>query len=105
MEFISQQITLFYNIFKFLLPAIPATIKITVISFLFASVMGLLTSAARQAKYKLLNIPAKIYIDVVHISPIYPACKMLWSDFIPVNMFPSKLAINSMKIQTVIARQ
>lgn len=70
MEPIIEQLDLFYKIFKFLLPAVPVTIKITALSFIFASVLGLLTASARLARVKLINIPAKIYIDVVRGVPL-----------------------------------
>ncbi|MCP4582645.1 MAG: amino acid ABC transporter permease [candidate division Zixibacteria bacterium] len=70
MEFIFGQLELFYKIFKFLLPAIPATIKITLLSFLFASTLGLLTAIARLNKHRSINLPARIYIDVVRGVPL-----------------------------------
>lgn len=70
MDFIGEQITLFFQIFKFLLPAIPATLKITFLSFVIASALGLLTAISRLSRTKILNIPAKIYIDVVRGVPL-----------------------------------
>lgn len=70
MEFITQQIDLFYNILKFLIPAIPATLKITILSFCFASILGLFTAIARLSKTSLFSFPAKIYIDIVRGVPL-----------------------------------
>jgi His/Glu/Gln/Arg/opine family amino acid ABC transporter permease subunit len=70
MEIIKQQLSLFYDIFHFLLPAIPATIKITLLSFTLASAFGLITAAARLSQSKALNLMAKIYIDVVRGIPL-----------------------------------
>jgi polar amino acid transport system permease protein len=70
MEVIIQQLSLFYDIFHFLLPAIPATIKITLLSFTLASALGLITAAARLSHSKALNLMAKIYIDVVRGIPL-----------------------------------
>ena len=70
MDFVIEQLSLFGRIFKFLLPAVPATLKITLLSFLFASALGLLTAIFRLNKNPLLRIPAKIYIDVVRGVPL-----------------------------------
>jgi len=70
LDFVIEQLSLFGRIFKFLIPAIPATLKITLLSFLFASALGLLTAIFRLNKNALLRIPAKIYIDVVRGVPL-----------------------------------
>lgn len=70
MEIVIQQLQLFLKILKFLIPAIPATIKITLFSFAFALVLGLLIAVARLSKRRILNIPAKIYIDIVRGVPL-----------------------------------
>lgn len=70
MDFVIGQLSLFVRIFKFLIPAVPATLKITFLSFLFASALGLLTAIFRLNKSALLRIPAKIYIDVVRGVPL-----------------------------------
>ncbi len=70
LDFIIGQLQLFLKILKFLIPAIPATIKITLFSFVFALLIGLIIAVARLSKRRLLNIPAKIYIDVVRGVPL-----------------------------------
>jgi len=70
LEILIQQLQLFLKILKFLIPAIPATIKITLFSFAFALILGLLIAVARLSKRRILNIPAKIYIDVVRGVPL-----------------------------------
>ena len=70
MEIIIQQLHLFLKILKFLIPAIPATVKITLFSFAFALVLGLLIAVARLSRRRILNIPAKVYIDVVRGVPL-----------------------------------
>jgi polar amino acid transport system permease protein len=70
LDFIIGQLQLFLRILKFLIPAIPATIKITLFSFVFALVLGLLIAVARLGKRRILSIPAKIYIDVVRGVPL-----------------------------------
>jgi len=70
LEFITEQAQLFYSILKFLIPAIPATLKITLLSFCFASTLGLLTAFLRLSKSPFLRYPAKIYIDIVRGVPL-----------------------------------
>lgn len=70
LDFIVEQSQLFYNIFKFLIPAIPATLKITFFSFCFASILGLLTAISRLSSSPFLRYPAKIYIDIVRGVPL-----------------------------------
>ena len=70
MDIIGSQIELFYRIFRFLLPAIPATIKITLLSFVLACLLGLCLAVARLSRHKATNLPAKIYIDVVRGVPL-----------------------------------
>jgi len=70
LEIVIQQLQLFLKILKFLIPAIPATIKITFFSFAFALTLGLLIAVARLSKRRVLNIPAKIYIDIVRGVPL-----------------------------------
>lgn len=70
MDIIGSQIELFYRIFRFLLPAIPATIKITLLSFVLACLLGLCLAVARLNRHKAINLPAKIYIDVVRGVPL-----------------------------------
>jgi polar amino acid transport system permease protein len=69
-DFIWGQLVLFAKIFKFLLPAIPETIKITLLSFFFAAILGLTTAMLRLNSRRIFNIPAKIYIDVVRGIPL-----------------------------------
>ncbi len=70
MDFILEQLQLFYNIFKFLLPAIPATLKITFLSFILASSLGLVVAVSRLSKSPILRYPAKIYIDIIRGVPL-----------------------------------
>jgi len=70
LDFLGSQIELFYRIFKFLVPAIPATVKITLLSFLFASILGLAIAIARLNRHKSINLPARVYIDVVRGVPL-----------------------------------
>ena len=70
MDFVFGQLELFYKIFRFLLPAIPATLKITLLSFVIASMLGLITAICRLSRSWLLSLIAKIYIDVVRGIPL-----------------------------------
>ncbi len=69
-EWISKQSALYWDILKYLLPAVPWTILITVTSFALAVVVGLLVGLMRISKKKLLRTIAGIYIDVIRGVPL-----------------------------------
>ncbi len=69
-EWISKQLTLYWDILKYLLPAVPWTILITVTSFALALVVGLLVGLMRISKKRPLRTIAGIYIDVIRGVPL-----------------------------------
>ena len=69
-EWISKQLALYWDILKYLLPAVPWTILITVTSFALALVVGLLVGLMRISKKKPLRTIAGIYIDVIRGVPL-----------------------------------
>lgn len=69
-EWISQQLVLYLDILKYLLPAIPWTILITVTSFALALVLGLFFGLLRISRRKTVKILAGMYIDVIRGIPL-----------------------------------
>jgi polar amino acid transport system permease protein len=69
-EFLIQQARIFGEILAYLIPAIPATLAITLVAFILAVVLGLLVSLARLSRRRFLNRPARVYIDVLRGIPL-----------------------------------
>jgi polar amino acid transport system permease protein len=67
---ISTQATLLFDILIYLLPAVPATIAVTLLSFLVALVIGLAVGTVRAANVKALSPIARVYVDVVRGVPL-----------------------------------
>ncbi len=65
-----KEIDIFQRIIVFLIPAIPMTLKITLISFFFALILGLLIGVARVSHIKPLRIFAQVYVDVIRGIPL-----------------------------------
>ena len=70
MDVIADQVILLGRIFLYLLPAVPETIKITLLSFALALVLGLLVGLAEISRRPWLRIPAKIYVDIFRGVPL-----------------------------------
>ena len=70
MEWLSQQLQICADILKFLAPAIPLTIKVTLLSFVLALALGTLVSLGRISRFPLSKILAKIYVDVIRGVPL-----------------------------------
>ncbi len=66
----SELLSNFWKIFKFLLPAVPMTIEITVLAFILAALLGLVVAVGRVSRYKVLNTLFKIYTDVIRGIPL-----------------------------------
>jgi len=64
------QIKILFNILRFLGPAVPMTIKITILAFVLASVLGLFVGIARISKKRLFSFLSKIYVDVIRGIPL-----------------------------------
>jgi len=63
-DWLVTQITLLGEIFVYLLPAIPAALEITVLSFLLALGIGVLVGTIRVAKVRVMSSLARAYVDV-----------------------------------------
>jgi len=70
LDWLGEQIILHWDIFRYLLPAVPVTILITICSFILALVLGLLVGIARISRIKFLSNLAGIYINVLRGIPL-----------------------------------
>ncbi|GEM_PF-6288615 len=62
---VSSGIGTLFDILKYLLPAVPMTIYITVSSFIIALILGLIVAVGRVSRIKLLSKFFGIYTDVI----------------------------------------
>jgi len=69
-EWISKQVVLYWDIFQYLLPAIPWTILITICSFALALVLGLIVGVMRISHIKAVAYIAGLYINVIRGIPL-----------------------------------
>lgn len=69
-EFLTEQGALALRILKFLLPAIPVTIGITLASFAIALVLGMLVGLSPLFRNRFINAFARIYVDVLRGIPL-----------------------------------
>lgn len=67
---IGEQFVLYWDIFKYLLPAVPWTALITVTSFSLALVLGLLIGILRLSRNRLLANLAGAYINIIRGVPL-----------------------------------
>jgi polar amino acid transport system permease protein len=67
---ISLQLQILKNIFIFLAPAIPMTIKLTLIAFALALLLGLFVGIGRLSHKSLIKVLSKIYVDVLRGIPL-----------------------------------
>jgi His/Glu/Gln/Arg/opine family amino acid ABC transporter permease subunit len=70
LSWISTQLHILKNIFVFLAPAIPMTVKITLVAFALALLLGLLVGIARLSHSGLIKVFSKIYVDVLRGIPL-----------------------------------
>ena len=70
MDFIPNQVILLGRILLYLLPAVPETIKITLVSFALALLLGLIVGLAEISRRSWLRIPAKMYVDIFRGVPL-----------------------------------
>ena len=70
MDWVSQQLKVCLDILRFLAPAVPMTIKVTLLSFVLALVLGTIISLLRISHITLLKWLTKIYVDVVRGVPL-----------------------------------
>jgi len=69
-DWLGSQLHLLGEIFIYLLPAIPAALEITVLSFLLALFFGIVVGTVRVANVRLLSALARVYVDVVRGIPL-----------------------------------
>ncbi|HWO57234.1 MAG TPA: amino acid ABC transporter permease [bacterium] len=69
-DLIAEQGALALRILKFLLPAVPTTIGITLSSFAIALVLGTLVGLAPLARNRFITFCARIYVDVLRGVPL-----------------------------------
>ena len=70
LDWLAKQIILYYDIFRYLIPAIPWTVLITLTSFTLALILGLLVGIMRISRIKALSAAAGIYINVLRGVPL-----------------------------------
>ena len=66
----SLQLHILKNILYFLAPAIPMTIKLTLVAFAMALLLGLFVGIARLSQKSLIKVLSKIYVDVLRGIPL-----------------------------------
>jgi len=69
-DYLAEKGALALHILKFLLPAVPATIGITLSSFAIALILGTLVGLAPLVRNRLLSAVARIYVDVLRGVPL-----------------------------------
>jgi polar amino acid transport system permease protein len=69
-NWISLQLQILKNILIFLAPAIPMTIKLTLVAFAMALLLGLFVGIARLSHKSLIKVLSKIYVDVLRGIPL-----------------------------------
>jgi len=69
-NWLSSQLHILKNILIFLLPAIPMTIKLTLVAFALALILGLLIGLSRLSQNSLIKALSKIYVDVLRGIPL-----------------------------------
>lgn len=69
-DWLNEQIILYWDILKYLAPAIPWTILITITSFTLALTLGLIIGVLRLSKIKFISTLAGAYINAVRGVPL-----------------------------------
>lgn len=69
-EWINNQAETLFGILKFLLPAVPMTIYITVVSFVMAAFLGMIVAIGRVSQNKIISGFFKVYTDVIRGIPL-----------------------------------
>lgn len=69
-DWIGKQIVLYWDILKYLLPAVPWTILITVTAFALALFLGLMIGVLRISKIRVISSLAGIYINAIRGVPL-----------------------------------
>nr|MBN2276972.1 amino acid ABC transporter permease [candidate division Zixibacteria bacterium] len=69
-SWLAEQIVLYWDIFKYLIPAVPYTALITVTSFALALVLGLIMGILRISRVKFIARLAGAYINIIRGVPL-----------------------------------
>jgi polar amino acid transport system permease protein len=70
LSWLAEQIVLYWDIFKYLIPAVPWTVLITVCAFALALVLGLIVGVLRISKIRVVATIAGAYINVIRGVPL-----------------------------------
>lgn len=70
LDWVAEQIILYWDILKYLIPAVPWTALITITSFSLALVLGLIIGVLRISKMKFISRLAGLYINVIRGVPL-----------------------------------
>ncbi|MBN2227743.1 MAG: amino acid ABC transporter permease [candidate division Zixibacteria bacterium] len=70
LNWIAEQIVLYWSIFRYLIPAVPWTVLITITSFALALILGLIISIIRIWKIPVLSFLAGVYVNVIRGVPL-----------------------------------
>ncbi|TCK97844.1 polar amino acid transport system permease protein [Natranaerovirga hydrolytica] len=84
--------SIIFDDFHIFIPAAIETLKISAASIVFGVVVGLIIALFKISKFKLLNIPASIYIGVIRGTPILLQLLLLFyglTNIIRLNAFPA----------------
>jgi His/Glu/Gln/Arg/opine family amino acid ABC transporter permease subunit len=69
-NWIYLQIKILFNILIFLGPAIPMTLKITLLAFVLALILGMIVGLARISHKRVFSFSSKVYVDVLRGVPL-----------------------------------
>ncbi|MDD5687231.1 MAG: amino acid ABC transporter permease [Elusimicrobia bacterium] len=69
-NFFVREFAIYWKILKFLLPVVPITLKITILSFLIAVILGIIIALVRTSHSPLLRKTAMAYIDMIRGIPL-----------------------------------
>ncbi|MGH8104404.1 MAG: amino acid ABC transporter permease [bacterium] len=70
MEWLGEQADSYGKIFKSLIPAVPATLEITVFSFALALTLGFIIAFCLLSRFRALRWAGAIYVDVIRGIPL-----------------------------------
>ena len=70
MDWLVEQLHLFGRILVYLLPAVPETLRITIVAFLLALSVGMLVGIARTGGNRPFRIISAIYVDTLRGIPL-----------------------------------
>ncbi|UCD95119.1 MAG: amino acid ABC transporter permease [Candidatus Zixiibacteriota bacterium] len=70
LSWVAKQIVLYWDIFKYLIPAVPWTALITICAFALALILGLIVGVLRISKIKIVATIAGAYINVIRGVPL-----------------------------------